>query len=78
MLHGVIEELPPGFRRNRLCLTNLVDFFHYFSTVYDLKKFVDVLYLNFQKAFNKVPQKKLMTKVRQLGIKGKRAESNHK
>ena len=34
-------------------------------------KDVDVIYLDFQKAFNKVPHKRLLTKLRSFGIDGK-------
>ena len=37
-------------------------------SIYDKTRAVDVLYLDFQKAFDKVPHDKLMMKVRALGI----------
>lgn len=60
-----------GFRRKRSCLTNLLEFFHHMITVYDTSKAIDVLYLDFRKAFDKVPHKRLMAKVRALGIGGR-------
>ena len=32
---------------------------------------VDVLYLDFQKAFDKVPHKRLIVRLEEIGIKGK-------
>ena len=37
----------------------------------DSKKAVDVVYVDLQKAFDKVPHKKLLYKLKQTGIKGK-------
>ena len=57
-----------GFRHGRSCLSNLLGFFHDMFSIYDKTRAVDVLYLDFQKAFDKVPHDKLMMKVRALGI----------
>ncbi|KAK3884189.1 hypothetical protein Pcinc_011534 [Petrolisthes cinctipes] len=45
-----------GFRQHRSCLTNLVEFFHFVFSEHDRDKAIDVVYLDFQKAFDKVPQ----------------------
>ena len=42
--------------------------------IYDHSRAIDILYLDFQKAFDKVPHKRLMMKVRSLGILGKIAD----
>ena len=57
-----------GFRRHRSCLTNLLEFFHFVFSEHDREKAVDVIYLDFQKAFDKVPHRRLLRKVRSLGI----------
>ena len=44
-----------GFRNKRSCLTNLLDFYNEVYNVYDETKAVDVIYLDFQKAFDKFP-----------------------
>ena len=64
----LILDSQHGFRRGRSCLTNLVDFFHDMFSIYDKSRAVDILYLDFRKAFDKVPHKRLMAKVRSLGI----------
>ena len=63
-----------GFRHNRSCLTNLLDFFHTMFSIYDKTRAIDILYLDFQKAFDKVPHHRLMAKIRALGIVGKVAD----
>ena len=64
----LILDSQHGFRSGRSCLTNLVDFFHDMFSIYDKSRAVDILYLDFRKAFDKVPHKRLMAKVRSLGI----------
>ena len=65
---SLILDSQHGFRNGRSCLTNLLDFFHDVYTTYDKSRAVDILYLDFQKAFDKVPHIRLMAKVRSLGI----------
>jgi len=59
-----------GFRRHRSCLTNLIEFFHGVMQDFDRERAVDIIYLDFAKAFDKVPHLRLMAKVRDLGIQG--------
>ena len=59
-----------GFRAGRSCLTNLLEFYHAIFGAYDRSGSVDVVFLDFQKAFDKVPHRRLMAKVRALGIVG--------
>ena len=64
------ENSQHGFRRRRSCLTNLLEFFHFVFSEHDRDKEVDIIYLDFQKAFDKVPHRRLMKKVRYIGIDG--------
>ena len=66
--NNLIKDSQHGFRRGRSCLTNLLEFFHHMFSTYDKSRAVDILYLDFKKAFDKVPHKRLMNKVRSLGI----------
>ena len=67
---NIINDSQHGFRSKRSCLTNLLDFFHYIFYVYDESKAVDIVYLDFQKAFDKVPHKRLLKKLQTHGISG--------
>ena len=68
--NNLIRDTQHGFRHNRSCLTNLLDFFHDIINMYDEARAVDVIYLDFQKAFDKVPHKRLIQKLNCYGIRG--------
>ncbi|KAF2354606.1 Reverse transcriptase domain [Trinorchestia longiramus] len=56
--------------RGLSCFTNLLDLFGEVNRIYDRTKAVDLAYLDFQKAFDKVPHERLMAKVEAHGIRG--------
>ena len=66
----LIHDSQHGFRNKRSCLTNLLDFFNDVYNMYDDTGSVDVIYLDFQKAFDKVPHNRLLDKVRAHGVSG--------
>ena len=66
----IIKDSQHGFRNRRSCLTNLLDFFYEVFNSYDETKAVDIIYLDFQKAFDTVPHKRLISKVKAHGIAG--------
>lgn len=68
--NNLINTSQHGFRRGRSCVTNLLDFYHYVFSECDRSRAVDIVFLDFRKAFDKVPHKRLMRKVRALGIQG--------
>ena len=70
---GLLRDSQHGFLAGRSCLTNLLSFFHQMLTVYDASRAIDILYLDFKKAFDKVPHRRLLIKVRALGIGGRTA-----
>ena len=59
--NNIIRDSQHGFRNKRSCLTNL-DFLHDIDEVCEGGRVVDIIYLDFQKAFDKVPHKKLLNK----------------
>ena len=59
-----------GFRSGRSCLTQLIDHYDFIMSQMELGKNVDVIYLDFAKAFDKVDFKILLTKLNKLGISG--------
>ena len=68
--NNLINTSQHGFRQGRSCVTNLLDFYQYVFCECDRSRTVDVVFLDFRKAFDKVPYKRLMRKVRALGIQG--------
>ncbi|KAF2344377.1 Reverse transcriptase domain, partial [Trinorchestia longiramus] len=67
---NLITGTQHGFREKRSCLTNLLDFFGEVNHIYDRTKAVDLIYLDIQKAFYKVPHGRLMAKVEAYGTRG--------
>ncbi|KAF2347513.1 Reverse transcriptase domain [Trinorchestia longiramus] len=65
-----IKDTQHRFREKRSCLINLLDFLGEVNRKYDRTKAVDFVYLDFQKAFDKVPLERLMAKVEAHGIRG--------
>ena len=50
--------------------TNLIEYLEFLAKMLDERKAVDVLYLDFAKAFDKVPHKRLLIKCRGLWGEG--------
>ncbi len=69
--NNLIKNSQHGFRNKRSCLTNLLAFMEKVAEYLDRGEPVDVIYLDFQKAFDKVPHKRLIERLREIGIKGK-------
>ena len=68
--NNIIKDSQHGFRNKRSCLTNLLDFLHDIYEMYEEGRAVDIIYLDFQKAFDKVPHQRLLNKVETHGIVG--------
>ena len=59
-----------GFMKKRSCLSNLLEFLENITDLIDKGLPVDVAYLDFQKAFDKVPHQRLKLKLMSHGIRG--------
>ena len=68
--HELLGNSQHGFRRGRSCVTNLLAFYHTMFETYDRTRAIDVIFLDFKKAFDKVPHVSLMSKARALEIGG--------
>lgn len=66
----LIQDSQHGFRKGRSCLTNVLEFLQFTSNKVDRREPVDVIYLDFQKAFDTVPHRRLVLKLKALGIGG--------
>ena len=58
--HKLLNPSQHGFLKARSCLTNLLCFFEEITKWVDDGSPVDVIYLDFQKAFDKVPHQRLI------------------
>ena len=68
---NVLKNTQHGFRRGRSCQTNLIEFFDKVGGWLDESQNVDVLYLDFSRAFDKVDHERMMVKLAAAGIEGK-------
>ncbi|CAM5165119.1 unnamed protein product [Natator depressus] len=69
--HNFLCKSQHGFCKGRSCLTNLLEFFEGVNKHEDKGDPVDIVYLDFQKAFDKVPHQRLLRKLSCHGIRGK-------
>jgi len=68
--NNLISDSQHGFVNRRSCTTNLLEFLEGMTKAVDSGEKADVLYLDFTKAFNKVPHQRLLKKMEAVGIRG--------
>lgn len=67
----LINDSQHGFMPGRSCATNLIQFFENVTKYADKGVPVDIFYLDFAKAFDKVPTERLLTKLKAKGVDGR-------
>jgi len=67
---NLIRQTQHGFMIYKSCLTNLLEFLEFVSNYVANSVPVNVIYLNFKKAFDRVPRGRLLSKIKSLGIDG--------
>jgi len=67
---NLIKQSQHGFRKGYSCVSNLLSFLESVTASVDAKQNVDTVYLDFAKAFDKVPHQRLLLKLRAHGIDG--------
>ena len=65
----MLNDVQHGFRRGRSCLSAILNVFNYLSE--DKATCVDMVYLDYAKAFDKVDRGALLHKIRDTGRLGK-------
>jgi hypothetical protein len=69
--NSLIKNTQHGFMRNKSCTTNLLQFLERLTLEQDSGNPVDVVYLDFSKAFDKVPHRRLIEKFKAHSVDGK-------
>jgi ribonucleases P/MRP protein subunit RPP40 len=69
--HGLIKRSQHGFLPGRSCTTNLLEFLEKATLAADNGEAFDAIFLDFAKAFDKVPHARLLKKLQAHGITGR-------
>ena len=69
-LNDVLIDNQHGFRSNHSCVTQLIVFIEDVSYALDHQKQIDIILLDFSKAFDMVPHQRLLSKLKYYGITG--------
>ena len=67
---NLIRSSQHGFTKNKSCATNLLEFFEKVCQIFDEGDSVDLIYLDYAKAFDKVPFQRLIVILKAHGING--------
>ncbi|CAM5074360.1 unnamed protein product [Natator depressus] len=62
------DKIQHGFTKSRSCQTSLISFFEKVTDFLDKGNAVDLIYLDFSKAFDTVPHGELLVKLEKMGI----------
>ncbi len=65
-----MQDEQHGFRQGRSCVTQLLEIVEIWKKMLEEGADIDVVYLDFRKAFDSVPHQRLLKKVRAHGIGG--------
>ena len=68
--NNLLSDCQYGFRQNRGCILQLLKVVDEWSKDIDENKQIDCIYLDFRKAFDTVPHKRLLKKLESFGITG--------
>ena len=68
--YELIKSSQHGFMAQKSCQTNLIEYLNTLTKLVDEGYCVDVIYLDFAKAFDKVPHRRLQLKLETHGISG--------
>ena len=71
MKNKLMKDTQHGFQSGKSCFTNLLLFLEEVTKNLDEGKPVDILYMDFKKAFDSVPHQRLLKKLKSHGISGK-------
>ena len=68
--NDLYSECQHGFRKKRSCVTQLIEVYDKLTELIDDGNSIDVVYLDFKKAFDSIPHERLLLKMKGYGISG--------
>ena len=68
--NNLLNQSQHGFMPRKSCCTNLLEFFEAATKSVDAGNPFDVIFLEFAKAFDKVPRERLLEKIQAHGVRG--------
>jgi len=69
-VNGLFANEQHGFQPRRSCMTQLMVATEYWTRILQQGDSLDIIYLDFKKAFDSVPHRRLLLKLKQYGIDG--------
>ena len=67
---GILNSMQHGFVSRKSCFTNLLPTFEEWTSTLDPGFGIDVIFLDYSKAFNSVPHQRLTAKLEAFGVHG--------
>ena len=68
--HNKLNPSQHGFRSGHSCQTQLLETVHQWANILDRRSSSHVLFLDFSKAFDRVPHRRLLLKLYYIGVRG--------
>ena len=68
--NNLLSDCQHGFTHKRSCLTNMLESLEDWTETLDRGDKLDIIYLDYRKAFDTVPHKRLLAKLYGYGIRG--------
>ena len=68
--NNMLSKCQHGFRKHRSCVTKLLEVLNDLTKLHENNESIDIIYLDFAKAFDTVPHLRLLEKLKAYGITG--------